>query len=168
MLACILAHRRGRHGLLEVGAGNGTFAKLCAPEFDAVAAIDFSRTAITFAKAATADHSNLRFEQADIRSLALGERFDVIVCAAVLNAISVESDHLVLERLSAHLAPRGILVYVAGSRRPADPWGNVLASRFAILSDVRIDDPERPYRIAVFADEDGRSEGIRRVAHAPR
>lgn len=149
-LAYILEHRRGRRSLLELGCSIGVFTRLCSPQFDKVTAVDFSRTALTYAAAHAKDCENVRFIRSDLRSLSLPEQYEVITCAAVLNNVPNRAQSRVLKRLADHLASNGIVVYVTGTTRKTDPWGEALASQYQTLRLEHVDDPQHPYKIVVF------------------
>jgi SAM-dependent methyltransferase len=137
--------------VLDAGCGTGYGAELLASEGAAgVVAVDVDPEVI---EAAQRDGSStVTFAAADLRELPAGlGTFDVVVCFEVLEHI--DEPEAALDRLSAALAPNGILVVSSPNRDvypPGNPFhkheftpdelGEALAARFAHVRLVRQQD----------------------------
>jgi hypothetical protein len=93
----------------------------------------------------------------ELQSLEADEPYDVIFCAEILYYIAEKDVEIVCWQLEKYLSARGIIVLVTGvpSEQPGsfyfDGWADVLASRFRQIFKEIVQDPARPYLIAVFS-----------------
>ena len=118
--------RRGETPALELGVGTGRVALRLARAGLAVAGIDGSPHMLARLRqkldAEPAIAPRVRLYEADMRDFALGERFDLVFCAANTFQHLLTTDHQVaaLTCVAAHLAPGGVFVAKAGSPRDVD------------------------------------------------
>jgi 2-polyprenyl-3-methyl-5-hydroxy-6-metoxy-1,4-benzoquinol methylase len=153
-LSCALTWRKASASALEVGCSIGIFSAMLSEHFDKITAIDLSNEALRAATSYNRHLNNIRFYQCDMRSLALGEQYDVIFCAEVVYYIPERDAQTVCQRLVEHLSPNGVIVFVAGTagHNPTPfCWRAALANTFQQVSIQIVDDPVRPYEIAVFS-----------------
>ena len=156
-LACILARRRASNSALECGSSIGAFTARMAAHFSRLTAVDFSREALRLNARRNRTFQNIRYVEADLRSLDLRARFDVIVCAEVLYYIFERDAEKTCRNLQRHLAPDGILVAVshvpARAARPhcLDDWEAILDEHFLRLDKQIFPDPLRPYHVLVYS-----------------
>ncbi len=156
-LACALQWRKASMNALELGCSVGAFSQMLARHFDAVTALDVSQEALAAAKRRNGVESNVRFVRGDLRSLDLGTRYDLIVCAEVLYYLRRSDLEIVCLQLERHLAAGGIVLMVAGvpAGKPDDfyfdAWEDILAARFKRIFRETVADPARPYEIVVFS-----------------
>jgi cyclopropane fatty-acyl-phospholipid synthase-like methyltransferase len=155
-LACLLRGRRASASALEVGCSVGVFSKMLAAHFYKVTAIDISKEALRLAADYNRAEKNIGFVRSDLQSLSLGLRYDVIVCAEMLYFIPKEDVQKVCFNLDKHLNANGIIILVMGisSNEPAGhdtaSWEQILAVHFQQVFRETVQDPRRPYHIAVF------------------
>jgi len=164
VLECVLRWRRASGSALEIGCSVGVFSQLMARKFDKVTAIDVSKEALRAAAEHNRDETNIRFSHDDLRSLNLGNRYDVIVCADVLYYIREKDARKVCTQLDRHLAPNGIIVMMTGisdaneDNKPNffyfDGWEQVLGAYFERVFGEVIQDSLRPYQVVVFSRRD--------------
>jgi len=102
--------------VLDYGCGVGRWTREIAARGADVTAVDFSATMLEEAKARTAAAGladRCRFVHSDVSTLALSERFDVILGVTVLQHV-LDDARLAhtIERLAGHLAPGGRMILV--------------------------------------------------------
>jgi 2-polyprenyl-3-methyl-5-hydroxy-6-metoxy-1,4-benzoquinol methylase len=168
-LECVLKWRRATEIALEVGCSIGIFSKMLAPYFTRFVAIDISGEAVQAAAKFNYTQENIQFLRADLRSLDLHQRFDVIICAEVLYLIFQKNADRVVRSLDEHLAPNGIIVFVSGIEarlaRPMEYFELKLSSFLSVIHKNVVQDPRRPYQITVFArPSDVRRANLSRAA----
>jgi SAM-dependent methyltransferase len=146
-LDCILALRKSSESVLEVGCSIGVFSSMLADVFNQVTATDISKEALR--KANRKKSNTTRFVQTDIRKLAIGHQFDVIVCAEVLYYISETDADLVCRKLDKHLKPNGVIIVTSGVREI--PWEDKLSKYFLRVYHDVVSDADRPYEIFAFS-----------------
>jgi len=98
--------------MLDIGCGIGRWSVEFARRGHDVTAVDLSPRMIERAKARAREAGvTCRFEVSDAASLALGRRFDLILCVTVLQHMTEpDAARTAVERLAAHLSPEGELV----------------------------------------------------------
>ncbi|MFN8496212.1 MAG: class I SAM-dependent methyltransferase [Caldilineaceae bacterium] len=119
--------------VLDVGCGNGRFARFLADQgsYARYVGIDGDAALLTFAAQHSADTVNLsvRFIQADLAqpdwaSNLAGERFDLVVCFAVLHHLPGFALRLqLMQALAAHMATDSLLIL--------SNWQFLTSQRFA-------------------------------------
>lgn len=94
---------------LEIGAGTGRVTRLLAPDRELLVAIDLSPRMLRRARRALRGFPSAHLLACDVRDLRLAARFDLAVAANdPLSHLVTGSDRdRALERIAAHLAPRG-------------------------------------------------------------
>jgi len=128
---------RGPDGLLELGAGTGRVAAALAPALAASAVavtaveVNAAMRAVGAARAAAAGVTVL---PGDMRTLALEQRFGLVICAlsTFCHLASARDQRAALAVMRAHLAPGGVAVidlpafhaddWVPGPRAPLLEW----------------------------------------------
>lgn len=157
VLACALQWRSANGSALEVGCSVGVFSRMLAEHFEKVTAIDVSKEALTAAAGYNRDTKNVRFVHSNLQSLGADEQYDVIFCAEILYYIAKTDVEIVCRQLEKYLSARGIIVLVTGvsSENPGsldfDGWADVFAARFLQVLKEIVQDPARPYMLAVFS-----------------
>jgi len=157
VLACALEWRNGCESALEIGCSVGVFSRMLTDHFDEVTAIDVSKEALAAATRHNRAVKNLRFMHRDMQSLDTDGLYDVIICAEVLYYIGENDVEIVCRQLDKYLSARGVILLVTGvSSEPKvssyfDGWADIFAARFQQASKEIIQDPVRPYLIAVFS-----------------
>jgi 2-polyprenyl-3-methyl-5-hydroxy-6-metoxy-1,4-benzoquinol methylase len=142
---------------LEVGCSVGVFSCMLTNHFEKVTAIDVSKEALAAAIRYNSAARNVRFLHSDLQSLDTDGKYNVIVCAEVLYYIAEKDVEVVCRQLDRYLSAWGIILLVTGvsSEQPGsfyfDGWADVFAARFRQTFKEIVQDPERPYLIAVFA-----------------
>jgi SAM-dependent methyltransferase len=105
--------RRFRHAL-DLGCGLGLLSTRLAPHIDQVLGMDIAQTAVDRATTASAQYTNLTFQQGDVLNLphSLDGRFDLVVIADTLyylpEPITAEVLAAVVRRVSELLTPDGV------------------------------------------------------------
>ncbi|HWI83621.1 class I SAM-dependent methyltransferase [Ramlibacter sp.] len=100
-----------RDSVLDYGCGLGNLAVAAARRGCSVHALDASPTAIGHLRGvARADGLAIRAEQADLRTHAIGEEYDAVVCIGLLMFFECALAHAQLQSLMAHVRPSGIAV----------------------------------------------------------
>jgi SAM-dependent methyltransferase len=103
--------------VLEIGCGTGRVSLPIAAAGIDVVGVDFSTAMLAKARegaATTKDHGGaVEFVQGDMRTLALGRRFPLVIIPArtLCLALTPEEQLKSLCRAAAHLAPRGALAF---------------------------------------------------------
>jgi len=106
-----------RGPVLEIGCGTGRVSLPIASAGIDVVGVDFSTSMLAKAReraAATKDNGGaVEFLQGDMRTLALGRRFPLVIIPArtLYLALTPEEQLESLRRAAAHLAPRGALAF---------------------------------------------------------
>jgi SAM-dependent methyltransferase len=121
---------RGREAL-DIGCGTGSFARLLAPRFERVTAVDLSPEMIRLARERSAGAVNVEYQTADIREWTWPEgRYDCIASIATLHHLPLEET---LRRCAAALAPGGVLLVLDLYRAaaPAEYLAGAAALPFA-------------------------------------
>lgn len=133
------------HSILDLGCGTGGHALLLARRGYQVAGVDRSEAMLVAARAkAAACHvdSRLTFHQGDIRTLDLGQTYDVVIAMfAVMSYMTANADlAAALNTIRHHLRPGGLLVF--------DAWfgPGVLSDRPAVRYKVVQAGDERAFR----------------------
>lgn len=152
-----LEWRRGPSSVLDIGCSIGVFTRMLAAHFGCVTAVDQCREALRIARSELRDAPNVSLVRADIRSLNLRARYDVIFCAEVLYYMPKRDATCVLKTLRRHLARDGIVIIVsnvpsgADTRHFYDNWKLLfLEGGLRLLFDKTFADPQRPYIIQIF------------------
>jgi 2-polyprenyl-3-methyl-5-hydroxy-6-metoxy-1,4-benzoquinol methylase len=154
-LQAILAVRPMRRSLLEVACSVGAFTRLAAEHFDHVTGLEISAEALVRARR-NVRAKNVDFVRGYVQSLDLDRTFDVITCAEVLVHVSEAESDRVCDSLRRHLAPEGIVIYVAHRERAPEGrfrsalWRSILGGTFREISAVVVDEVERPYEIVAY------------------
>jgi SAM-dependent methyltransferase len=106
----IAKHRPGAKTLLDLGCGTGKHAALLAERDYSVTGVDLSEEMLSVARAAQPGKS---FFQGDVRSVRLGQTFDVVLSLFhVMSYQRTNADLLAaLRTLREHLAPGGLFVF---------------------------------------------------------
>jgi 2-polyprenyl-3-methyl-5-hydroxy-6-metoxy-1,4-benzoquinol methylase len=157
VLACALQWRSGNESVLEVGCSVGVFSRMLTERFEKVTAIDISKEALAAASRYNRDAKNVRFVHSNLQALDADHQYDVVVCAEVLYYVGERDVEIICRQLEKYLSARGIIVLVNGasSEEPGalyfDGWADVFAGRFRQVFKEIVQDPARPYLIAVFS-----------------
>jgi 2-polyprenyl-3-methyl-5-hydroxy-6-metoxy-1,4-benzoquinol methylase len=157
VLACALKWRSAGESALEVGCSVGVFSRMLTDHFDRVTAIDVSKEALSAATRYNSTAKNVRFMHGDLQSLETEGQYDVIVCAEVLYYVAEKDVEVVCRQLCRYLSARGVILLVTGiSNEPSDSfyfdgWADVFANHFQQTFKEIVEDPVRPYLIAVFS-----------------
>jgi 2-polyprenyl-3-methyl-5-hydroxy-6-metoxy-1,4-benzoquinol methylase len=157
VLAVALELRPGNKRALEVGCSVGVFSGMLAGHFERVTAIDVSKEALAVATRLNQGTKNICFIHQDLQTLEVDEQYDVIFCAEILYYIREQDVDLVCRKLDRHLSRQGIIVLVTGLPTGSadsfyfNEWENVFAIRFQPVRNETVENPIRPYRVAVFS-----------------
>ncbi len=157
VLACALQCRSAGESALEVGCSVGVFSRMLAEHFDRVTAIDVSKEALAAATRYNSAVKHVRLLHSHLQSLDTDGQYDVIVCAEILYYIAEKDVEIVCRQLDRYLSARGIVILVTGipCEQPDsfyfDRWADVFAARFRQTFKEIVQDPARPYVIAVFS-----------------
>lgn len=103
--------------LLDVGCGAGYTTRLLAPLVREAVGVDYSDAMVARARAAAADIPNIRFEPADVMTLAPGTlgRFDVAVSSrCLINLSSWDDQQRAIANIAAMLQPGGRFLFLEG------------------------------------------------------
>ena len=162
VLARALQQTSANRSVLEVGCSVGVFSRMLAERFERVTAIDVSKEALAAASHYNRDAGNIRFVHSDLqlfaaRSFDKDEQYDAIFCAEILYYIEQKDVEIVCGQLEKYLSASGIIVLVTG--HPSQPsstvyfdgWADVFAARFRQIFHEIVQDPSRPYLIAIFS-----------------
>jgi 2-polyprenyl-3-methyl-5-hydroxy-6-metoxy-1,4-benzoquinol methylase len=150
ILARILRFRSGSQAVLEIACSIGIFTKMLSAQFREVVAIDVAQGAISSAEQYCRLSRNIKFLRCDLRDLRLRRRFDVIVCAEVLYYVREDHAPQVCRIFRDHISPGGIIVLVGDGGDRSMFWEARLRTEFEAAQEENVNDPDRPYRIAVF------------------
>lgn len=106
----ITRHRPGAKTVLDLGCGTGKHAALLSAHDYAVTGVDLSEEMLEVARKAQPDRS---FVQGDVRSVRLGQKFDVVL--SLFHVMSYQRTNADLRAafatLREHLAPGGLFVF---------------------------------------------------------
>ena len=121
-LAGRAAARDGREDVLELGCGTGRVACALAGDGFGVVGVDYSAAMIEAARART-QGLPVRLVEGDMRSLALGERFGLVLVplGGLQHLETIEELAAAFATVAAHLAPDGIAA-VDVEAPHADDW----------------------------------------------
>ncbi|MDR2179205.1 MAG: class I SAM-dependent methyltransferase [Synergistaceae bacterium] len=110
--ALIKKYGHNARSMLELGCGTGRYTREFSRLGYAVHGVDFSEDMLTEAREKSENVEGLRFSYGDMRSVRLGEKFDVV--AALFHVLSYQTTNQdVLDAFTTvkeHLAPEGIAV----------------------------------------------------------
>jgi 2-polyprenyl-3-methyl-5-hydroxy-6-metoxy-1,4-benzoquinol methylase len=157
VLACALQWRIAGESALEVGCSVGVFSRMLTDHFEKVTAIDVSKEALAAATRYNCATKNVRFLRSDLQSLDTDGQFDVIFCAEVLYYIAEEDVEVVCRLIDRYLSDRGIVLLATGVPREQpdslyfDGWADIFAAHFQQTFKEIVQDPVRPYMVAVFS-----------------
>lgn len=96
---------RGKR-VLECGCGGGQHTAVMASVAEHVTAVDLNATAI--ARQRNAGRTNIRFVEADIAAMDLGEQFDIVVCIGVIH--HTDDPDRTFESIYRHCKPGGLVI----------------------------------------------------------
>lgn len=98
--------------VLELGAGTGRITELLAERAARVVGVDLSREMLAKARSRLSGHEHVHLMVADMRTLALGDRFDLVVAAddPFVHLNRSRDRQRTLEVVKRHLAPGGRFV----------------------------------------------------------
>lgn len=96
---------RGKR-VLECGCGGGQHTAMMAAVAGQVTAVDLN--AVEVARARNAGRTNVRFVEADIAGLDLGEQFDIVVCIGVIH--HTDDPDRTFEAIYRHCRPGGTVI----------------------------------------------------------
>lgn len=96
---------RGKR-VLECGCGGGQHTAVMASVAGQVTAVDLN--ALPVARQRNAGRSNIRFVEADIAAMDLGEQFDVVVCIGVIH--HTDDPDRTFESIYRHCKPGGLVI----------------------------------------------------------
>ena len=157
VLAIALESRAGTRCALEIGCSVGVFSGMLTGHFEKVTAIDVSKEALTAAMRLNREKRSLQFIRRDLQTLEVDVQYDVIFCAEILYYIREEDVDLVCRQLDRYLSKQGIIVLVTGLPAGSgdsfyfNDWQKVFAARYQQLRNEIVENPVRPYMIAVFS-----------------
>ncbi|SEF03027.1 Nodulation protein S (NodS) [Rhizobiales bacterium GAS188] len=151
-LSCVLTWRKASASALEVGCSIGIFSAMLSEHCSKVTAVDVSKEALRAAIKHNRDRTNITFRHCELRAISLEEQYDVILCAEVFYYIRERDAEMVCRRLARHLAPNGVIIFVAGAagHNPTPfCWRAIFATFEQVFCEI-VADPTRPYVIAGF------------------
>lgn len=96
---------RGKR-ILECGCGGGQHTGFMSSVAAEVTAVDLN--ALEIARARNADRTNIRYVEADIAALDLGEQFDVVVCIGVIH--HTDDPDRTFDAIYRHCRPGGLVI----------------------------------------------------------
>ncbi|MEM9348802.1 MAG: glycosyltransferase [Pseudomonadota bacterium] len=131
---------------LELACAEGHFTQILAPLVEELTATDISETALLRAKEACADHSNITYQQLDLKNGKIPGKFDLIVCSEVLYYFeSRKSLAKIARKLADHLTPGGMILMAHGkiavnaATETGFDWGHPFDARS--IGDIFAKDP---------------------------
>jgi 2-polyprenyl-3-methyl-5-hydroxy-6-metoxy-1,4-benzoquinol methylase len=157
VLACALQWRSAVESALEVGCSVGVFSRMLTDHFHKVTAIDISKEALAAATRYNHAAKNVRFMHRDLQSLDTDDRYDVIFCAEVLYYIGKKDVEIVCQQLDKYLSAGGVILLGTGISSEEsdslyfDGWADIFAAHFQQIFKEIVQDPVRPYLVAVFS-----------------
>ena len=131
---------------LELACAEGHFTQMLAAQVDNLVATDISKTALERAQEACAEHSNITYQQLDLKNGQIPGQFDLIVCSEVLYYFeSRKSLAKIARKLAMHLAPGGMILMAHGKIAVNAPketgfdWGHPFDARS--IGEIFANDP---------------------------
>ncbi len=155
-LEIVVEHCVNRRRALEVGCSVGVFTRLLAPHFEHVTSLDVSAEAVRIASSHPDRPANAIFRQDDVRHMATGDKYDVILFGEMLNYLRNEDFGVVCEKIDESLATDGVVVMVTGqiewleNRLYCDQWDRGFSLRYNRVFKTWVDVPPRPYSVCVY------------------
>jgi 2-polyprenyl-3-methyl-5-hydroxy-6-metoxy-1,4-benzoquinol methylase len=124
--------------VLDAGCGSGYWGRMVADKFK-VSVLGVDINPFLLAKAKTMASKTQRFKEANLLSLKLNERFDLIICGGILHHFPTRSNlKEVLRNLKNHLEDNGEMVIIEpNGSNPIIKMSNFLA-RFLRRRDAKI------------------------------
>jgi|GEM_PF-2975536 len=101
--------------VLDLGCGGGALAAFLAQQGADVIGLDFSPTVISMARLNFERTARLKFVEADVLNVDLGEQFDVICGRFILHEISYDDTPKLLEFFDSHLKESGFCYFQENS-----------------------------------------------------
>ncbi len=92
--------------VLDCGCGGGQHTDFIAPYAKSVTAVDLNT--INIAKERNQHHNNVIFAEADVATMALGKKFDIVMCIGV--AHHTDNPEKTVNNLKRHLKKGGLLL----------------------------------------------------------
>ena len=134
VLAHVAERRPGARTLLDVACGTGRHLEVFARHLRCVG-VDLDADMLAVARRRCG--RGVRLQQADMRTLALDERFDVVTClfSAVAYMPTVALLRRAVSAMARHLEPGGVLL--------VEPWYTRETWEDGHLAVLTIDEPER-------------------------
>src|SRR5579883_686450 len=146
----LISFLEGAHfdSILDIGCGTGVMLHYLAAYGGNVVGLDFSSQAIELAKRSLHDIPTIRLIEGDLRSLKMGEQFDLFVCSEVLYYLTSAELEAALRLIGEHARPNAKLISVM--RSDDVEVRGILTSTFSLLKE-RAYVAARPYTIALYA-----------------
>ncbi|MEM8980613.1 MAG: trifunctional glycosyltransferase/class I SAM-dependent methyltransferase/polysaccharide deacetylase [Pseudomonadota bacterium] len=111
-----LLPKRSFDRALELACAEGHFTQMLAPLVGELVATDISDTALKRASEACASHTNISYQQLDLKKGEIPGTFDLIVCSEVLYYFESRKDlKMIAQKLAKHLAPGGLILMAHGN-----------------------------------------------------
>ena len=133
----VLGGRRFRRGF-EAGCSIGVLTRRLAQQCDALLAVDIVEAPLESARVACADVPWVRFERMDIAAAWPEGAFDLIVLSEVLYFLSPAAIAVVADRVTASIAPDGMVLLVNWLGHGDDPVSGDDAARMFIAAAPRL------------------------------
>src|SRR5699024_9690389 len=107
-----LAHDQGGT-VLELGAGTGRVTEALLAAGHEVVAVDASGAMLKRARSRLGSSPQLELVQADMRTLSLGRRFDLVIAPfnTLMHLNTLDDQDAALTAVGAHLAPGGLFAF---------------------------------------------------------
>ncbi len=121
--------------VLHAGCGSGYGDHILMNRASRVTAVDISSEAIHYArwKAQKVGQTKVEYINNDLRTLFLpGQKFDAAVCIEVIEHVSAEDQHKIMERIKAHLEPNGWLIITTPARKDGAPMTDFHEHEFSV------------------------------------
>jgi 2-polyprenyl-3-methyl-5-hydroxy-6-metoxy-1,4-benzoquinol methylase len=118
-LAPYLRVERGTTAL-DIGCGIGRWSRILAARGASVTAIDVAPSMIEEARRRTPDGTAIEYGVADVRTLSLGTRFDLVLAVTVLQHILDDGEfRIAIDNIARHVTDRGRIVLLEAA--PTQP-----------------------------------------------